>query len=99
MIMIIAIIYIFLSDVIFDQQLKSTFRQSPPPEKIPFPPFSPPPPPPPEKIHFPLFTHLPLPPLKIEKLQDPLPPFCQIENFLGPAESGGRTLNLKRLKG
>ena len=83
MIMIIAITYIFLSDVIFDQQLKSTFRQSPPPEKI----------------HFPLFTHLPLPPLKIEKLQDPLPHFCQIENFLGPAESGGRTLNLKRLKG
>ena len=45
------------------------------------------------------FSLTPPPPLKIEKLQDPLPPFCQIENFLGPAESGGRTLNLKRLKG
>ena len=36
--MIIAIIYIFLSDVIFDQQLKITFRKSsalsPPPVKI-----------------------------------------------------------------
>ena len=37
MIMIIAIIYIFLSYVIFDQQLKITFRKSsthPPIEKI-----------------------------------------------------------------
>ena len=37
MIMIIAIIYIFLSYMIFDQQLKITFRKSsapPPPEKI-----------------------------------------------------------------
>ena len=35
MIMIIAIIYIFLSYVIFDQQLKITFRKSSgPPEKI-----------------------------------------------------------------
>ena len=41
MIMIIAIIYIFLSYVIFDQQLKITFRKSSGP---------------PEKIHFPLFT-------------------------------------------
>ena len=36
--MIIAIIYIFLSDVVFDQQLKITFRKSsalsPPPVKI-----------------------------------------------------------------
>ena len=45
MIMIIAIIYIFLSYVIFDQQLKITLRKSSGP---------------PEKIHFPLFTHSPL---------------------------------------
>ena len=42
MIMIIAIIYIFLSYVIFDQQLKITFRKSLGP---------------PEKIHSPCFTH------------------------------------------
>ena len=57
MIMIIAIIYIFLSDVIFDQQLKSTFRQSPPPEKI----------------HLPLFTHLPPPPKNWEIARPPPP--------------------------
>ena len=44
MIMIIAIIYIFLSYVIFDQQLKITFRKSSGP---------------PEKVHPPLFTHSP----------------------------------------
>ena len=39
MIMIIAIIYIFLSYVIFDQQLKITFRKSSgPPKKIHSPP-------------------------------------------------------------
>ena len=39
MIMIIAIIYIFLSYVIFDQQLKITFRRpSAPPRKNPLPP-------------------------------------------------------------
>ena len=42
MIMIIVLIYFFLSYVIFDQQLKITFRKSPAP------------PPPPEKIHSPL---------------------------------------------
>ena len=40
MIKIITIIYVFLSYVLFDQQLKITFRKSPPP--------------PPEKIHSPL---------------------------------------------
>ena len=45
MIMIIAIIYIFLSYVTFDQQLKNYFQ------KI----FRPPP----EKIHSPLFTYSP----------------------------------------
>ena len=44
MIMIIAIIYIFLSYVIFDQQLKITFRKSSaPPENNAFPSFLPPP--------------------------------------------------------
>ena len=42
MIMIIVLIYFFLSYVIFDQQLKITFRKSSAP------------PPPPEKIHSPL---------------------------------------------
>ena len=38
MIMIIAIIYIFLTYVMFDQQLKITFRKSPDPlKKIPTP--------------------------------------------------------------
>ena len=46
MIMIIATIYIFLSYVLFDQQLKITFRKS----SVP----------PPEKIHSPFFTHPPL---------------------------------------
>ena len=49
MIMIIAIIYIFLSHVIFDQQLKITFRKS-----------SALPPPALENIHSLLFTHSPL---------------------------------------
>ena len=44
MIMFIATIYIFLSNGIFDQQLKITFRKSSTP---------------PEKIHSSLFTHLP----------------------------------------
>ena len=43
--MIIVIIYIFLSYVIYDQQLKESFRKSSGP---------------PEKTHYPLFTHLPL---------------------------------------
>ena len=42
MIMIIAVIYIFLYYVIFDEQLKITFRKSSNPS---------------EKIHSPLFTH------------------------------------------
>ena len=46
MIMIRAIIHIFSSYMIFDQQLKITFRKSSAP-------------PPPEKIHYPLFTHSP----------------------------------------
>ena len=46
MIMIIAIIYIFLSYVIFDQQLKITFRKSSAP------------PPYPEKIQSPLFANI-----------------------------------------
>ena len=37
MIMTIAIIYIFLFYVIFDQQLKSTFRKSSGPERIHYP--------------------------------------------------------------
>ena len=54
MIMIIAIIYIFVSYVIFDQQLKITFRKfSPPPWKNPLP----------------LLTHSPPPKKKIQKVQ------------------------------
>ena len=49
-IMIIAIIYIFLSDVIFDQQLKFTFRKSSGS---------------PEKVHSSLFAHSPTKNLKI----------------------------------
>ena len=46
--MIIALIYIFLSYVMFDQHLKITLRKPPaPPEKVPFLFFPPPPPPPP----------------------------------------------------
>ena len=64
MIMTIAIIYIFLSYVIFHQQLKITFRKSSAPS--PFPPS-------PEKMHSPLkIQKLQVPPkLKIFK---PLPP-------------------------
>ena len=53
--MIIAIIHIFLSYVIFDQQLKLLSEN---------------PQPPPEKIHSVLFTHSP-PPVKIQKVQVP----------------------------
>ena len=42
--MIIAIIYIFLSYVIYDQQLKETFRKSSGPPEKPTPPFYSPPP-------------------------------------------------------
>ena len=53
-------------------------------------------PPLPEKIHFPLFTSLL--PKKFRNCN--APPFCQIENFVGPpAERGEDTVNLKGLKG
>ena len=67
-IMIIAVIYIFLSSVIFDQQLKITFRKSLAPS--------------PWKNHSPLFTHSLPPPKKIKKCKSPL--FANIENFSGP---------------
>ena len=79
MIMIIAIIYIFLSYVIFDQQLNITFRKS-----------SASPPPPPWKNPLPLFNHFPL---KIQKLQVSPPLFANIENFL-VSPTVGRTLVL-----
>ena len=52
MVMIIAIIYIFVSFEIFDQQFKITFRKS---SVLP----TPPPPPPQKKIHPPPFCSLP----------------------------------------
>ena len=56
MIMIIAIIYIFLSYMIFDQQLKITFRKSwAPPWKNPLPPFYSPPFPKNSKVQVPPF--------------------------------------------
>ena len=96
MIMIIVIIYIFLSYVIFDQQLKITFRKSSTSslKKIHLPHFPPleiqkvhkPPPPHPEKIHCPVFTQ---PPPKNLKCAIPLL-FANIED--SPAERGRRTL-------
>ena len=53
-IIITAIIYIFLFYLIFDQQLKITFRKSSAPA--------------PEKIHSPLFAHFPLK-IQIQKVQ------------------------------
>ena len=62
MIMIIAILYIILSYVIFDQQLKITFRKfSAPPLKKPNTPFLFTPPPKIQKVQVPLF----LPTLKV----------------------------------
>ena len=57
MIMIIAILYIILSYVIFDQQLKITFRKfsAPPPLKKPNTPFLFTPPPKIQKVQVPLF--------------------------------------------
>ena len=77
MIMIIVIIYIFLSYVILDQQLKIPGRK-----------YSshPHPPPLPEKIHCPIFTQ---PPPKNLKCAIPLL-FANIED--SPAERGRRTL-------
>ena len=72
--MIMAIDYDFLSYVIFDQHLKITFRKSSTP-------------PPPKKSTAPFLLTLPL---KIQKVQSPLP-FANIENFsaLPPAKRGG----------
>ena len=74
MIMIVTIIYIFLSSEIFGQQLKITFRKSSvpsPPEKIP-----------------PIFTHSELKiqkvPIKNSKSTSPPPLFCQHWKFFRP---------------
>ena len=65
MIMIRAIIHIFSSYMIFDQQLKITFRKSSPP---------------PLKKYTPPFLLTPPPPLKIQKLRDP-PFLPTLKNF------------------
>ena len=75
-IMIIAVIYIFLSSVIFDQQLKITFRKSLAPS--------------PWKNHSPLFTHSLPPPKKNQKVQ--VPPFCQHWKFFRPPLQRARFL-------
>ena len=77
-IMIMITDYDILSYVIFDQQLKITFRKSSAP---------PTPPPPPEKIHSPFLLTPPI--SKNSKSASP-PFFANIENFSGPcAERGG----------
>ena len=81
MIMIIALIYIFLSDVIFDQQLKITVRKSsaPAPQKIHSRPSLKI-----QKVQFPPF----LPTLKIfQPPNSPPPPSIQ-----SPAERGRDTV-------
>ena len=73
MIMIIAIIYIFLSYVIFDQQLKIIFRKSSEP------------PSPPKKSTPPFLLN---PPLKIQKVQVP-PFLPTLKTFQPPLQKRG----------
>ena len=88
MIVIIAIIYIFLSYVIFNQQLKITFRKSSSPLT--------------ENVQSPFFTHptSSISPLKIQESASPAL-FDNIEHLSGlplQKEVGGRYENLQALK-
>ena len=85
MIKIITIIYVFLSYVLFDQQLKITFRKSPPP--------------PPEKIHSPLKVQKVQAPLfanteNFSAFPPPSPPPLQKERGEDTMDKGWKSLIL-----